>query len=269
MKRALVLPLFVFLFVSAAKPPAKPATPVPPPDLAAPPADAQSLGMSGFFARQLVAPTGTDLATEDDYVRIRYTIWSAPDGKVLDYIAAPGTVVTAMSRMLAGMRLGILQMHPGERRRIWIPESLGATGRVPAGGHMVVDLDLVEIIHPPTTPRDVSHPPADATVTKSGLAYKILRAGTGTKHPRRSDVVRVQYSGWTVDGKLIDSSVTRGEAAEFSLEGVIPGWREGLQLMTEGEKRRFWVPSEIAYNHQNGKPQGMLVFDIELLQIVK
>jgi peptidylprolyl isomerase len=268
MKRALLLPLVVF-FLAAAPPPRAPAAPPPPADLMKPPADAESLGMSGYFARQLVAPTGTDLATEDDYVRIRYSIWSAPDGKVVDYIAAPGTVVMAMSRMLAGMRLAILQMHPGERRRVWIPESLGASGRVPAGGHMVVDIDLVEIIHPPNTPRDVAHPPADAIVTKSGLAYRVLRAGTGTKHPRRSDVVRVDYSGWTIDGKLIDSSITRGEPAEFSLEGVIAGWREGLQLMTEGEKRRFWIPSEIAYNHQNGKPQGMLVFDIELLKIVK
>ena len=77
----------------------------------------------------------------------------------------------------------------------------------------------------------------------------------------------VHYSGWTTDGKLFDSSVTRGKPATFGLDQVIKGWTEGLQLMVEGEKRRFWIPEKLAYGGKAGNPAGMLVFDVELLEI--
>ena len=75
----------------------------------------------------------------------------------------------------------------------------------------------------------------------------------------------VHYSGWTTDGKLFDSSVTRGKTISFPLKGVIAGWTEGLQLMVAGEKRRFWIPEELAYKGAPGAPQGTLVFDVELI----
>jgi FKBP-type peptidyl-prolyl cis-trans isomerase len=268
MKRFLTLSLVVLSLV-AATPPKVATAPPPPADLDQPSAGAESLGIAGFYAKQLTPPTASAAVAEGDNVRIRYTIWASPGGKVVDWIAAPGTVVTPLHRMFDGLRLVLQQMQPGETRRVWIPESLGASGRVPAGGHLVVDIDLIEIIRPPSAPHDVSAAPADATVTKSKLAYVVLKPGSGTKHPKGNSTVLVHYSGWTSDGKLFDSSVTRGEASEFSLEAVIPGWREGLELMTEGEKVRFWIPSEFAYHGTPNKPQGMLVFDIELLKIVK
>ena len=75
----------------------------------------------------------------------------------------------------------------------------------------------------------------------------------------------VHYSGWTTDGKMFDSSVTRGETISFPLNRVIPGWTEGLQLMVTGEKRRMWIPEALAYKGASGAPQGMLVFDVELI----
>ncbi len=273
MKRFLTLSLVVLSLVAAA--PAKVAAPkvatppAAPEDLDKPSTGAESLGIAGFYAKQLTAPAASAAVAEGDSVRIRYTIWASPGGKVIDWIAAPGTVVTPLHRMFDGLRMVLQQMQPGERRRVWIPESLGAAGRVPAGGHLVVDIDLVEVLRAPSAPHDVSAAPAGATVTKSGLAYVVLRPGTGTKHPKGSSTVRVDYSGWTTDGKLFDSSVMRGEAAEFSLDNVIAGWREGLALMTEGEKARFWIPGEIAYHGTPNKPQGMLVFDVELLKIVQ
>jgi peptidylprolyl isomerase len=119
----------------------------------------------------------------------------------------------------------------------------------------------------PTTPPDVAAPPADAQKTASGLAFKILKAGSGTDHPTPMSTVRVHYTGWKTDGEMIDSSVVRGEPAEFGLFQVIDGWTEGLQLMTAGETRRFWIPGSLAYDGMPGRPQGMLVFDIELLEI--
>jgi FKBP-type peptidyl-prolyl cis-trans isomerase len=114
----------------------------------------------------------------------------------------------------------------------------------------------------------VAAPPADATKTASGLAYKVLKAGTGKRKPTATDTVKVHYAGWTTDGKLFDNSIERDEQAQFPLNQVIKGWTEGVQLMVEGEKRRFWIPVELAYNNQPGKPAGMLVFDIELFTIV-
>ena len=124
-----------------------------------------------------------------------------------------------------------------------------------------------EIIERPTTPTDVAAPPEDARKTASGLAYRILRPGSGTEQPSRRSTVVVHYSGWTTDGAMFDSSVLRGDPATFPLTGVIRGWTEGLQLMTVGEKTRFWIPSKLAYGNDRSKPQGMLVFDVELLEI--
>jgi len=120
-----------------------------------------------------------------------------------------------------------------------------------------------------TAPPDVAAPPADAHKTASGLAYRAIEKGTGTRHPGPTSVVEVHYSGWTTDGKMFDSSVARGMPATFPLNGVIPGWTEGVQLMVVGEKTRFWIPGNLAYDNspRPGAPKGTLVFDIELLSI--
>jgi peptidylprolyl isomerase len=121
---------------------------------------------------------------------------------------------------------------------------------------------------PIPAPPDVAAAPADAQRTGDNLASKVLKPGTGTRHPRANSEVTVHYTGWTTDGKMFDSSVARGEPSTFRLDGVIPGWTEGVQMMVEGEKRRFWIPSKLAYDGAPGEPQGMLVFDIELIKIV-
>lgn len=119
----------------------------------------------------------------------------------------------------------------------------------------------------PATPADVAAPPPQAETTASGLAHVVLRAGTGTEHPSRTSKVTVHYSGWTTDGELFDSSVRRGSPSTFGLDQVIPGWTEGVQLMVVGEQRRMWIPEALAYRGQDGRPKGMLVFDIELLAL--
>ena len=123
---------------------------------------------------------------------------------------------------------------------------------------------------PITPPLDVAAPPADASFTASGLASKVLQPGNSNVRPTVTSTVRVNYTGWTTDGKMFDSSIPRGEPTEFTVGGVIPGWTEGLQLMVEGEKRRFWIPGPLAYGDTSTNPNvptGMLVFDIELLDV--
>lgn len=111
--------------------------------------------------------------------------------------------------------------------------------------------------------------PADASRSPSGLAWKVLQPGKGTRYPRPNSEVTVHYTGWTTNGEEFDSSVRRGQPATFTLDGVIRGWTEGVQMMTEGEKRRFWIPADLAYgeNPGGGRPGGLLVFDIELIKI--
>jgi len=105
-----------------------------------------------------------------------------------------------------------------------------------------------------------------ATKTASGIVIQEIKAGTG-EQPKATDKVKVHYTGALTDGTVFDSSVQRGQPAEFRLNEVIRGWTEGVQMMVEGEKRRLWIPESLAYQGQPGQPQGMLVFDIELLDI--
>ena len=128
---------------------------------------------------------------------------------------------------------------------------------------LVFDIELVSL--PGRPPADVKAPPPDVKVTERPRV-KVLQEGVGGRRPRSSSTVTVNYTGWTTDGKMFDSSVVRGQPATFSLDGVIPGWTEGLQLMVEGEKVRFWIPEKLAYKGTSA-PYGMLVFDVELIKI--
>lgn len=118
-------------------------------------------------------------------------------------------------------------------------------------------------------PADVAAIPDTATTLPSGLAYKVIEPGTGDVHPKLSDTVTVDYTGWTTDGEMFDSSVVRGEPATFPLNMLIKGWQEGIPLMVTGETARFWIPAKLAYgeNPRPGAPRGMLVFDIKLIAI--
>jgi hypothetical protein len=120
---------------------------------------------------------------------------------------------------------------------------------------------------PLVAPLDVRAAPEHARRSLSGLRWCVLRPGDGNAHPRETDSVTVHYTGWTTDGHMFDSSHSRGEPATFPVSQVIPGWTEGVQLMTVGEIRRFWIPQSLAYGGQMGMPAGMLVFDVELLSI--
>jgi peptidylprolyl isomerase len=135
---------------------------------------------------------------------------------------------------------------------------------------LVFDIELLDMKASPTVaPPDVAAPPPDAKRTPSGLVYRVLQDGVGTQRPSSRSRVTVHYTGWTTDGKMFDSSVMRGQPATFPLDGVIKGWTEGVQLMVEGEKTRFWIPQDLAYKGEPGSPRGMLVFDIELIRIEK
>jgi peptidylprolyl isomerase len=239
-----------------------------PADLTAPPAEAVR-SPSGLVSRTVTPGTGTETPQETDFVTVHYTGWTS-EGRLFDSSHArnmPG--LFALNRVMAGWRECVLLMKLGETRRCWVPQDLafkGQPGR-PAGT-VVFDIELLDVRRTPSTPPpDVAAPPADAASTPSGLFYKVIKAGTGTKHPAARDNVTVHYSGWTTAGMLFDSSVLRGMPVTLDLNNVIRGWTEGVPLMVEGERTRFWVPEKLAYRGERGKPRGTLVFDIDLIAI--
>lgn len=113
---------------------------------------------------------------------------------------------------------------------------------------------------------------AGVQVTASGLQYEIIKQGTGAK-PTAESTVKVHYHGTNINGEVFDSSVERNEPAEFPLNGVIPGWTEGMQLMSVGSKFKFYIPYDLGYGErgmgQAIPPYTVLIFEVELLDIVK
>jgi FKBP-type peptidyl-prolyl cis-trans isomerase len=250
--------------------------PETPPDVQAPPADALKTA-SGLASKVLAEGKGDTRPGPTDTVTVHYSGWTT-DGKLFDSSHKRGQPTTfPLGNVIPGWIEGLQLMVLNEKRRFWIPANL-AYGENPGSGRpagmLVFDVELLGIKagpKPPATPEDVATVPDDAEKTPSGLASRVLVQGNGSTRPEPSDQVKVHYSGWTTDGKLFDSSVMRDEPIVLPLNRVIPGWTEGLQLMVEGEKRRLWIPANLAYGETppQGAPAGMLVFDVELLEIVK
>ena len=234
----------------------------PPADVKAPPADAQKTA-SGLASKVVTPGTGKTHPGATDIVTVHYTGWKT-DGSMFDSSVLRGKPLSfPLNRVIAGWTEGVQLMVEGEKRRLWIPEALAYKGQREPKGMLVFDVELISIASM-AAPADMKAAPADSKKTASGLAYKVLKPGTGTRHPNASSMVTVHYTGWTTDGKMFDSSVASGMPISFSLDGVIKGWTEGLQLMTTGEKTRFWIPQDLAYKGQS-PPYGTLVFDVELI----
>jgi len=261
-----------------APPPKPPGLPAPA-DVAAPPADAAKTE-SGLATKVIAAGTGTEKPGPEDTVTVHYTGWTT-DGNMFDSSVTRGQPAKfPLNRVIPGWSETVQLMVKGEKRRAWIPDTLAYKGRLGPQGTLVFDIELIEITAAPKpipAPTDVAAAPKNAEVTKSGLASRVVKKGEGKVKPTATSTVEVHYTGWTTDGKVFDSSVMRGQPAQFPLNGVIPGWTEGVQLMVEGETRRFWIPGKLAYGEkpadgapaQGGPPLGTLVFDVELLKIVR
>jgi FKBP-type peptidyl-prolyl cis-trans isomerase len=239
-----------------------------PADLGAPPNDAvkSATGLISKIVRpgsSQEKPQGTDVVTVD------YTGWRS-DGLMFDSSVVRGKPSTfPLDKVMAGWKECVQLMTVGEIRRCWVPQDLAYKGQ--AGrptGTVVFDIELIDTRPSPLiAPPDVKAPPADAHRTASGLVYKELRPGTGSRRPSPFSQVLVHYTGWTTDGRMFDTSITRGQPMEMRLDGVIRGWTEGVGLMAEGQRMRFWIPENLAYEGRGDGPRGMLVFDIELVKI--
>jgi peptidylprolyl isomerase len=239
-----------------------------PSDLGAPPNDAVK-SPTGLISKIVRGGSSNEKPIATDVVTVDYTGWRS-DGLMFDSSVVRGKPSTfPLDRVMPGWKECVLQMTVGEIRRCWVPQELAYKGQ--AGrptGTVVFDVELIDTRPSPLiAPADVKAPPADAHKTPSGLAYKELRPGTGSRRASPFSQVLVHYTGWTTDGRMFDTSVTRGQPVEMRLDEVIKGWTEGVALMAEGQRMRFWVPENLAYQGKGDGPRGMLVFDIELVKI--
>jgi FKBP-type peptidyl-prolyl cis-trans isomerase len=246
--------------------------PIPPPsDVGAPPANAHR-SKTGLSSLVLAAGAGADRARPDDRVRLNFTGWT-PDGGMFASSITDGAPITLdVQELIPAWREALTSMAPGGKLRLWSPEALTTPGPVSLPkGPLVFDLELLAIEHlppPPPAPKDVARVPSSARRTPSGLAFRVVKAGSGTRHPESDARVTVDYTAWTPDGQLVDTTVKAGLPKTVSVSALTSGWKEGLGLMVEGDKVLFWMPAELAYKGQPGAPQGMVVLKIELVKIL-
>ncbi len=244
------------------------AAPEIPADVAGPPPNAKQT-KSGIKYVEVRPGTGKEKITQGDEVTFDFTAWTA-DGRMIETTELKKRPLTSPTfRQPPPAEDVLTNMVAGQRVRFWADAKL--MKRDSDKGLLCYEIDVVTIRKakspPPPAPSDVAKPPADAKKSPKGVFYKVLKQGKGGPHPTPDDTVRVNYTGWSTAGRMFDSSVIKGEPTEFNLRGVIAGWTDGIPLMSVGDKFRFWVPDELAYKGQPDRPQGMLVFDIELVEI--
>ena len=201
------------------------------------------------------------------------------DGTVFDSSVERGESITfGLNQVILGWTEGLQLMPIGSKYKFYIPQYLGygsqQAGDITPYSTLIFEVELLDIELENTPENNTRFLTANATkegvfTTISGLQYEIITQGNGNT-PKATDKVNVHYHGTLIDGTVFDSSVERGESITFALNEVIKGWTEGLQLMPEGSKYKFYIPSELAYGNQeveNIPAQSMLIFEIELLDI--
>lgn len=245
---------------------AEPAAPSAPDNLT-PPAGATTTA-SGLAYEVLSEGTGTEKPDGNDLAVVHYTGWISEDGKLFATSTTGAPQLLPLEALIEGWTEGLQLMNEGARWRLWIPGELayaGVEGR--PQGMLVFEVELLDVRHIPDVPADLAAAPADAETGRNGLAWTVLEDGTGEGSPGPGDTVKVHYIGWNQEGQWFDSSYGKGSPAVLEFDTLIDGWKQALREMVPGEKRRLWVPGELAYANDRSKPQGLLVFEVELLEV--
>jgi peptidylprolyl isomerase len=226
------------------------------------------------------APKATDI------VDVHY-VGTLTDGVKFDSSLDRGAAARfPLNQVIAGWTEGVQLMSVGDKFRFFVPPELGYGAEGTPGGPigpnetLIFDVELLKVSNPEINLAAATKFLAEngkksgVKTTASGLQYQVLAEGPAAgKSPSDANVVRVHYEGRLLDGQKFDSSHDRGEPIEFPLAQVIPGWTEGVQLMSEGDKFRFFIPPALAYGEGGapGSPIGpneALIFEVELIKVV-
>lgn len=231
-------------------------------------------------------PAGGYSPKAEDIVDVHY-VGTLTDGIEFDSSVKRGAAARfPLNQVIPGWTEGVQLMSEGDKFRFFIPPELAygeaGTPGGPIGPNeaLIFDVELVKVSSPERNADAAAKflaqnaKKAGVKTTGSGLQYEVLAEGpAGGKSPSDANKVSVHYEGRLIDGSVFDSSYDRGEPIEFPLANVIPGWTEGVQLMSEGDKFRFYIPPALGYG-ESGTPGGpigpneALIFDVELLKVV-
>lgn len=226
-----------------------------------------------------LSPESTDL------VVVHY-VGTLKDGVEFDSSRARGAAAQfRLNRVIPGWTEGVQLMSEGDRYRFFVPPALAYGERGTPGGPigpneaLIFDVELIKVQNAERNLETANKFLAEnakkdgVKTTESGLQYQVLNEGAADgKSPQATDTVEVHYQGTLLNGTEFDSSYARGETIEFPLNRVIPGWTEGVQLMSEGDKFRFFIPPNLAYG-EGGTPGGpigpneALIFEVELIAV--
>lgn len=243
------------------------------PSFTAPTKDKQKKTEKGLLYEILAEGTGTNITTDEQFVA-EYAIFTL-GGKLLDCSAFSGQPLkgTRASFRIPFMNEAFGLLKEGSHAVFEVTPALGFGDRpmpgLKADESTIWDIKILNVTRPLALP-EFYMPRADVMKsTASGLQYEVIKEGTGAV-PLKSANVTVHYAGWFTDGRIFDSSYSRGEPTSFPVTGVIPGWTEGLQLMKEGSVYRFVIPGKLAYGAQGmpGRipPDATLIFHVELVK---
>lgn len=251
-----------------------------PPDVAAAPPDAQVM-TSGLAMKMLQPGTGSEHPVSNDCVTVSFVAWKT-DGSLFSTSTTMNDAdVLCLNASIMGIAEALKQMVVGEKRRLWIPEDLTfheghhhvqrrPEDEEPPHKDLTFDLQLLSILKAPPTPENLIQAPANASRTGSGLAYVILKPGTGTAHPSPISKVTAHFTAWRSDGRIFETTVMTNHPALVSLATAPVGWREAITSMVAGEKARFWIPAALAFGEKPANrfnPPGDLVYEIELISV--
>lgn len=250
-------------------------------------AQREGVSVTGSGLQYLVLEEGPEngaTPVSTDLVVVHY-VGTLKDGVEFDSSRARGAAATfPLNRVIPGWTEGVQLMSEGDTYRFFVPPELayGETGSGPVIGPneaLIFDVELIKVQNPARNLETANAFLADnakkegVLTTESGLQYQVLTKGPdGGKSPEAQDMVEVHYQGTLINGTEFDSSYARGETIEFPLDGVIPGWTEGVQLMNEGDKFRFFIPPALGYG-ERGTPGGpigpneALIFEVELIAV--
>ena len=251
-----------------------------PADVAAAPPDAQVMP-SGLAMKVLQPGTASEHPVQNDCVTVSFIAWKT-DGTLFSTSTTMNDAdVLCLNASIMGISEALKQMVVGEKRRLWIPEDLTfheghhhvqrrPEDEEPPHKDLTFDLKLLSILKAPPTPENLTQAPADATRTSSGLAYVILKPGTGTLHPSVTSKVTAHFTSWRSDGRIFETTVMTKHPALISVASAPTGWREAITSMVPGEKARFWIPATLAFGEKPANrfnPSGDLVYEIELISV--
>ncbi len=241
---------------------------------------------SGLQYRVLSEGPADGAAPKAEDVVVVHYVGTLTDGTEFDSSVRRGAAAKfPLNQVIPGWTEGVQLMSEGDKFRFFIPPELaygekGAPGAIGPNEALIFDVELIRVSGPVRNLAaaqkflEANGKKAGVKSTKSGLQYEVLAEGAaGGRSPTDANKVSVHYEGRLLDGSVFDSSYDRGEPIEFPLGGVIAGWTEGVQLMSEGDKFRFYIPPALAYGEQGtpGGPIGpneALIFDVELLKVV-